>query len=340
MMSLGSSSFLRTLATPARRSARKTTFRVATLALALMAGVACGEDPTDPTPTETGSGVDITLSATSVKLIRSAEQPNPTVQVTGTVKGSSNTGLTWTSGDTRIATVSSTGVVTAVADGSTFITVKSVADPSVNRSVVVNVVSTVVTTTPGTDFLYVGGPTRQMSVTVENNTNTAVVWSSSAPGVATVDQNGVVTPISAGTTNIIATSVGDPAKSAATVVTVDQPHAGYTFLPVNTTIPVSGTTGDRALYYVYLPRGTTNVKFTVTGGGGANEGDADLFIYPATASDAQIKGYAVSAGSCYSAKAASNETCSVSNPQPRIYYVFVDAYETYSGATLSVTTTP
>lgn len=337
-MSLGSFSSPSTLATPARRSARKSTFRVAALALALFAGVACGDDPTDPiTPGNTGSGVELTLNASTVKLIRSDAQPNPTTTITPTVKGTTNTGVTYTSGDTRIATVSSTGVVTAVADGSTFIMVKSVADPSVNRSVVVNVVSTVVMVSPATMYSYPGGPTRQLSVTVENNPNTNVTWSSSNTAVATVSATGLVTPVGAGTANIIATSVGDPSKSAATVFTVDPaPDASFTQATAGTSYAISGAVGTQQRFFIILPAGTTELKATIAG----PNGDADIYLYPGSATLAQMSGLSTSAALCVPWLSGSNESCTVANPQPRLYYVVIDAYSAYTGGTFSFTTKP
>jgi uncharacterized protein YjdB len=47
-----------------------------------------------------------------------------------------------------------------------------------------------------------------------------VTWSSANARIATVDQNGVVTADSAGTTSITATSRADTAVSGAAVVTV------------------------------------------------------------------------------------------------------------------------
>lgn len=322
-MSLGSSSSL------------KSTLRFATLGLALVAVAACGDDPVEPNPVQ-GSGVDITLSATSVKLIRSVEVPNPTATVTGEVKGTTNTALTWTSGDPRIATVSSSGVITGLVDGSTFVTVTSAADPTVNRTVVVNVVSTVVNVNPPTDFLYVGGPTRTITHTIENNTNTAVTWSSSDPAIATVSSTGVVTPVAAGNVNIIATSVADPTKQAASQVRVDAaPHDGFTQAVIGTTYPISGTTGDVELRWFYVPRGTTSVKIAVAG----SNGDADLNVMTGAASEAQIFGYSSTNRGCFSAAGGSNESCTINNPAPRLYYLMVHAYETYSGATLTITTT-
>jgi hypothetical protein len=57
--------------------------------------------------------------------------------------------------------------------------------------------------------LTAGGATGTLVATVvpANATNKSVTWSSSAPAVATVSVNGVVTPVTAGTTTITVTTV-------------------------------------------------------------------------------------------------------------------------------------
>lgn len=311
---------------------RSMAFRGAVLALALFTGVACGDDPDPVAPPEP---VDIVLSDVSITLVRGISE---TKQVTGTVTGTNDTGLTWTIGDPSIATISQTGMVTAVNDGSTFATAVSTADPTKNRSVVVNVVSTVVTVSPGTAFSYVGGPTRQMTSTVKNNPNTAVTWRSSNTAVATVSSTGLVTPVGAGTANIIAQSVAATEKEAASAITVDPaPPSGFTELTRGTAYPLSGAAGDNAYFWIMVPQGTTQLKATLVG---STTQDADLYVYAGNSSLSAMQGLTSSGRLCNPWKADSNETCTFDNPSARLYYVIVNAYGAYSGATLTVTTTP
>lgn len=69
------------------------------------------------------------------------------------------------------------------------------------------------------------GQTQQITATVSGTTNTAVTWSSSAAGVATVSTTGLVRALTAGTAVITATAVADPSKTAAVAVTVTAPTA-------------------------------------------------------------------------------------------------------------------
>jgi uncharacterized protein YjdB len=77
-----------------------------------------------------------------------------------------------------------------------------------------------VTTTPATASVAIGNVTNIDSAILPAAANQAVVWTSSAPLVATVNSSGRVSGLTAGTSTITATSVVDPSKSDTTVVTV------------------------------------------------------------------------------------------------------------------------
>lgn len=132
--------------------------------------------------------------------------------------------VTWSSSDPQIASVSSSGVVTAVAAGSATITAMSEGKTgSAQITVTVPPVATV-SVTPNTDTLQIGG-TVALSATPRDGSGAAlsgraVTWSSDAPGVASVSADGVVTANSAGTATITATSEG---KTGAATITVQPP---------------------------------------------------------------------------------------------------------------------
>ena len=103
--------------------------RVVAIALLL---AACGGDSTTgpssgtPTPTPTPVATSITLSATSVSLasLGATSQLSATVKdQTGATMASAT--VTWITSDAAVATVSSTGLVTSVADGTATITATS-----------------------------------------------------------------------------------------------------------------------------------------------------------------------------------------------------------------------
>jgi predicted secreted protein len=77
-----------------------------------------------------------------------------------------------------------------------------------------------VTTTPATASVAIGNVTNIDSAILPAAANQAVVWTTSAPLVATVNSSGRVSGLTAGSATITATSVVDPTKSDTTVVTV------------------------------------------------------------------------------------------------------------------------
>src|SRR5688572_26437975 len=86
------------------------------------------------------------------------------------------------------------------------------------------VVISVTVAQPGTNPIEVTG-TVQLSATVEvqNGASQAVEWSSSAPGVATVNQSGLVTGVTGGQTTITATSTANRTKTGSVTITVNPP---------------------------------------------------------------------------------------------------------------------
>lgn len=119
--------------------------------------------------------------------------------------------LVWDSNDTTVATVDG-GVVTGVKDGKVTITA-TVVGTAIKASTEVTVTTdavavTGVTLTPETAELEIGGTTAlKATVAPADATNTAVTYTSSDTKVATVDANGVVTAVTAGTATITVKTV-------------------------------------------------------------------------------------------------------------------------------------
>ena len=80
-------------------------------------------------------------------------------------------------------------------------------------------------TVGGPDFAISGAPVTAIQVgsTVQLTANEAATWSTSAASVATVDANGLVTAVGAGTASITATSTADPDRRASVTITVTAP---------------------------------------------------------------------------------------------------------------------
>ncbi|ADL50966.1 Ig-like domain-containing protein [Clostridium cellulovorans] len=131
--------------------------------------------------------------------------------------------VTWSSSNEAIAKISATGVVTPVAIGSVTITAKTT-DGSFTSTKTLNVVYGVTSVTLDKTIatLKVGGTDLTLVPTI-NPTNATVktlIWKSSNPNVATVDSNGTVHAVAAGTVVISATSEQDPTKIAKCTITV------------------------------------------------------------------------------------------------------------------------
>jgi uncharacterized protein YjdB len=149
-----------------------------------------------------------------------------TLQLIATVlpENATNKNVTWSSSNTALATVSSTGMVTGITDGNATITVTT-ADGAFTATCVitvttVNIPVTGVSIQPPAISICVG-QTYQLSPIVipENATNKAVTWSSSNTAVATVSSTGLVTAVSSGTATITVTMV-DGAFTATCFVTI------------------------------------------------------------------------------------------------------------------------
>ena len=120
----------------------------------------------------------------------------------------------YTSSDTKIATVDSTGKITGVSAGTAVITVKSEKydmsyDLTINvEEQVIHVTNLEVEVEPFDAAGLLVGKSVQATAKISpsNATNKNVTWSSSNESVATVDQTGKITAISAGTAQISVTA--------------------------------------------------------------------------------------------------------------------------------------
>jgi uncharacterized protein YjdB len=130
----------------------------------------------------------------------------------------------WSSADSSVATVTSAGVITANANGSTTITARS-GELSGSADVrVQQVASTLEFSRRNHSFTTIGDTVR-LAATVRDARGHLVagavpVWTSSDPTVASVGQDGLVTAAGTGTTNVNAT-VGHAAETA--FIRVDNP---------------------------------------------------------------------------------------------------------------------
>lgn len=140
-----------------------------------------------------------------------------------------NMKVVWTSSDPTVATVSDNGEVHALKVGSTTIRATSDENGEIAATCAVTVmekkvpVTSVKINSPATQLDI--NKTMQLSVTVlpADATNKSVAWTSSAPSVATVSDDGLVKPVAEGSVKITATSKDDSTKKDECTITVVDP---------------------------------------------------------------------------------------------------------------------
>lgn len=130
----------------------------------------------------------------------------------------------WASSDPAVATVDQTGKVTGVKAGSANITFTTTDGGKVGTSAatitIPVIVPTSVTMSPASPTVAVGATVKlTVAITPSNSTDKTGVWTSATPAVATVAQDGTVTGVSEGTSDITFTtnSGGKTAKRTVTV---------------------------------------------------------------------------------------------------------------------------
>jgi len=175
-------------------------------------------------------------------------QVGATVQLSAVTYDSANNVLTgrlisWTSNNPGIATVSSSGLVTAVALGSATITASSEGQMASAAITVSGAAVASVTVSPATASLQVGGSVQLSATTRDANNNVltgrVVTWGSSNTAISTVSASGLVTAVAAGTATITATS---ETKTGTATITVTAPAvASVTVSPATASLQVGGT---------------------------------------------------------------------------------------------------
>lgn len=186
-----------------------------------------------PTPT-------LTLDRTEISIDVGA----PDVTLVATVTNAADNKVTWTSSDSAVASVNSSGKVAAKSAGKATITATLAEDTTITATceVTVSVVSVSgVTVEAANTTMTLGGDPQTLTATVApaNASNKIVDWSTNAPAVATVE-NGVVTAVGPGTVIITATSRSDTSKSGQVTLTVVRPTiTGLTLSPSSVSVPLN-----------------------------------------------------------------------------------------------------
>ena len=193
-------------------------------------------------PTISINGGNFTLNTGGTKTLSASIEP-------------SNATVTWRSADTSIATVSSTGKVTAVKKGSTTIYASIPGANEASVTVTVKDVDTSSVTIAPTSLSLEVGKTSTLTATVkpDDATNKTVEWSSSDSNVATVNSSGLVTAKKNGKATITATVKNTTIKNSIEV-TVYTKMTSITLSKSAETLAVGDTD---TLEYGFLPSDAT-----------------------------------------------------------------------------------
>ena len=216
------------------------------IAIAAGAGISIGCLANDATEPNGGGAVGPRpVASVSVTPATASLPVGATLQLAAVPEDSAGGALTgrpvtWASSDIDVASVSTSGRVTAGAAGSATVTATSEGKAGSATVTVTLVPVAAVVVSPATAALPVGG-TVQLTVSLSDaNDNTLtgrpVAWSTSAPTVATVSRSGLVTGKAAGSATITATSEGKTGSAAVTVTLV--PVASVVVSPATLTLPV------------------------------------------------------------------------------------------------------
>lgn len=157
--------------------------------------------------------------------------------------------VTWTSSDASVATVTATGVVTALASGAAIITASSEGKSAVASITVAQVPVASVVVTP-TISNVVAGQTTQLAAQLRDAsgatiTGRAIAWMSNSTTVATVSSTGLVSAVAPGTATITATSEGR--SGSATVNVAPRPVSAVIVSPGQVTLFATQTVQLSAL---------------------------------------------------------------------------------------------
>nr|AGS51992.1 internalin-related protein [uncultured bacterium contig00006] len=154
-------------------------------------------DPGNPSqPTQPVAVTGVLIPQTTVYVVK-----GKTVTLNAAVQPATaaNKAVSWSSANTKIATVTNTGKIKGVKVGTTKLSVTSAADSSKTATVTVKVVAaakpvTKFTISPSKDFALEVDATRRITVKVAGQaTGVIPTFKSNRPAVATVDSAGVVT---------------------------------------------------------------------------------------------------------------------------------------------------
>ncbi len=296
--------------------------RAARAALALFAvtAAACTSDSTPPPVLTT---VKVSLAAPSVVAGGTTAATAYGLDQNGTVMASG--AVTWSSTSSAIASVNASGVVTAVAAGTTQIVATAAGKTGEATLTVtpaptlttVNVTSALSSITYGQTTTATASGVDQFNAAIATGT---ITWSSSAPTIASVNATtGVIKGVAAGTAVITGTASG---KSGTRSITVTAPAA----LVVNEVESNGGTPGD--WIEIYNP---TSAAVDISGWGFRDNDSTHVIAKVPAGTSIPARGFYIAEEAFLAFGLGAADDARLYNP----YDVLVDSYSWTAHATIT-----
>ena len=197
------------------------------------------------------ASVAVTPVAVSLSVGSSAQLTAATLDANGNTL--SGRVITWLASDASRASVSASGLVTAVAAGVTAISATSEGKSGVATVTVTSIPVATVTLSPGTASVTVGSSQQFTATTLAAGfavlTGRTITWGTSDATRATVSTSGLVTGVAVGSAVISATSEGKTASAAVTVTS-----------PISTVRFTNHLIADIRVYTSAATLGTVNAQ--------------------------------------------------------------------------------
>jgi uncharacterized protein YjdB len=218
--------------------------------VAVLAGVSCGPPGGDENvspPTRVLTSVVVALNPTSIQVGERAVATATGADQNGAAMPVST--INWSSSNQTVATVTSTGNITAVGAGTTQI-VATIGEKTGQALLTVTSTSTsaavaTIHLTPSTVSVPVGATSQLSATALDANGDTVsghlMTWASSDSTKLTVSQTGLVTGIAAGTVSVTAMCDSVTAQASITVTAAAAAVAAIRVTPASANVPVGST---------------------------------------------------------------------------------------------------
>lgn len=237
----------------------------------VIAGTGCGGgSSSDPPPIKTLTSISVS-PATATIAAGTTQQFTATATYSDSSTANVTSTASWTSSNNSAATISISGLATAVAAGSTSVTA-SLSGMSGTAKLTVTAATktlTAVAVTPATPSI-TAGATQQFTATATysdnstaNVTSTAT-WTSSNKAAATISAAGLATAVAAGSSTITASLIGVSGKATLTVTAATtKTITSIAVTPATPSITL-GATQQFTATATYSDNSTANVTSTAT----------------------------------------------------------------------------